>query len=323
MGKARSQMERVHFRCLACREQFEGVPDRVEDAPDDPWHPWRYVATCRECGAECDQAGWERGLLKAWAHATGPRTDEGKAATAENLRGHPTPEEAQRTRFNAMKHGLSARTATYFPAKPGRYAACERCEHFNNGCDEDPAPGHKNPPACMKRAEIFMRHQIAFDTRDPSLLTSLRADTQAAIHAIVDDMILAIASRGVEMVSPQWYFDPKSGECGVVDYTDPETGERRIIYKVESHPLLPRLLDVLQKNNLSLADMGMTPKVQDDNDILRGNLSEDRRDRGQALEYQEKQTELLADLRERISRSQSRLDRDPVLVEHREAEGGG
>lgn len=166
--RAQSPLEEVTFRCEWCGHQWESAPERVEDCEDLPWHPWRYACACPSCHKEAGQVWWERNLLKAHAHATGPRTPEGKAATAANLEGHPTPEEAQRTRFNSLKHGLFARTATYFPARPGKYPHCATCEWFNNGCDENPPPGKKNPPACMKRTELFMRHQIAFESRDPA-----------------------------------------------------------------------------------------------------------------------------------------------------------
>ncbi|MCW5627162.1 MAG: hypothetical protein KIT73_20765, partial [Burkholderiales bacterium] len=123
-------LSEVTFSCRQCYggRTFKASPDRVEDAPEDPVHPWRYFAACPQCGAEVEQAQYERALLKAWLNATGPRTAEGKAATAANLEGHPTAEEALRTRFNAMKHGMSARVATYFPAKPDGYAHCSGCE---------------------------------------------------------------------------------------------------------------------------------------------------------------------------------------------------
>lgn len=323
MGKARTDpLNSVNFRCGFCGSRWEAAPERVEDAPDDPWHPWRYFATCSGCGREAPQVHWERNLLKAHASATGPTSPEGKARSAGNLEGHPTPEEAQRTRFNALKHGLFARTANYFPARPGKYPHCATCPYFNNGCDEDPPPGQENPPACMRRTELFMRHQVAFETKDPGLLATLRSDTQAALQAIVDDMILAVASTGVEVRSPEWYFDPKSGTCGIVDYVD-ETGERRILHKVQAHPLLKPLMDFISKNNLTLADMGMTPRVQEEQELVRGNLEAREQDRDSLREYQANQQRMLEQLSHQVARSQRRVEQDPVLLEHQGGEGEG
>ncbi|MFN3303133.1 MAG: hypothetical protein ACK44A_05365, partial [Roseateles sp.] len=105
----RDELDRVNFRCGVCRSGFSARPDLVEPAPEEEHHPWRYFAACPTCGAANQpQAAWERSLLKAHQMATGPRTPEGLAASAANLAGHPTAEEALRTRFNAMKHGLNA-----------------------------------------------------------------------------------------------------------------------------------------------------------------------------------------------------------------------
>ena len=322
MGKARlDPLQKVTFRCGGCGHQWESAPERIEDCDDQPWHPWRYIAVCPVCATEAPQVWWERNLLKAHANATGPRTDEGKAATAANLVGHPTPEEAKRTRFNSLKHGLFARTATYFPARPGKYPHCEGCEYLDNGCDRYPIHG-KNPPACLKRTELFMRHQIAFDAKDPALLASLRADTQAALQAIIDDMILAIASQGVSLRAPEYWVDYKSGVCGVVDYADPDSGEKKIIYKTSANPLLKPLIEMIQKNNLSLSDMGMTPKVQEEQDVMRGALEQEAGERETLREFQGRQQALLERLQDQVERSRARLERDPVRIEHQQNEGG-
>lgn len=323
MGKPRHDpLSEVNFRCPVCRHQFACAPERVEDAEDQPWHPWTYAATCPKCHSEAEQAGWERGLLKAHAHATGPKTPEGKAATAANLDGHPTPEEAKRTRFNALKHGSFAQTASYFPARPGKYPHCQTCEYLNNGCDEG-VPARDNPPACLKRTELFMRHQIAFESGDPKMLTDLRANTQAALQAIMDDMILAITAQGVTLHSPEWWVDAKNGYQGIVDYVDPETGEKHIVWKTEAHPLLKPLLEYVARNKMTLEDMGMTPKVQDDQEVLRGQLDQEADQQESLLEYQQRQAQALEGLTSMIERSRQRSEQDPVYLEHKAADGDG
>ncbi len=249
--------------------------------------------------------------MAAHGRQTGPKTPEGKAAVTANLAGHPTPEESLRTRFNAMKHGLFARVARYFPAKPGKYPHCETCEYLNNGCEDQ--------VACLRRTELFMRYDIAFQTGDPSLLTELQADNQAMVQAIISDIMLAIISTGVELKQPEWYFDPKEGDFHLVSYE--KDGVQEYIYKVSAHPLLKTLADFLAKNNMSLADLNMTPKGQEDSELLRGYL-DNQGDRESLADYQRQQQAQLQALEEKFNRSREKLQRDPVMIEYDEAENG-
>jgi len=157
-----------------------------------------------------------------------------------------------RTRFNAMKHGLRAKVATYFPAKPGKYPHCDGCEFFN-GCEKT--------VACMKRTELYMRHHIAFETRDPTLLTGIRAQLQANIQAIIDDIILSIIRDGVSIKTPKWYTDP-DGTFHLAEYVD-DDGNRRLIEEMHANPLLRTLGDMIAKNGMTLTDESMTMRQQD------------------------------------------------------------
>lgn len=315
MGKLRdSPMPVVAFVCPLRLHKFEAEPDRTEDAPDRPWHPWAYFAACPTCGDEAKQAGWQRALLKAWVNSTGPRTPEGIAATAKNLEGHPTPEEALRTRFNNLKHGLFARTATYFPARPGKYAHCNGCSHLaGEDCLE--------VGACLRRTELFLKHHIAFDRQDPTMLLGLRADTQAAVQALVDDMILAIASEGVQLKSPKWYVNPKTGGLGFVEWED-EHGELHRVHDISGHPLLKPLAEFLSRNNLNLDAQGMTPRAQDDNDLMTGHLDGEASEQQDSGEFRRQLTGQLDDIRAMIERSQARTRRDPILIEQTREESG-
>lgn len=311
MGNNRLDIEqkaRVNFVCTSCGHRFFSPPGKVVDTTDRPWHPWSYYADCPECGSESYQAAWEINLLKAHQNATGPVTKEGLARTAQNLEGHPTPQETLLTRFNAMRHGLFARVATYFPAKPGNYPHCEGCEYLE---DEACRPQR----ACLKRTELFLRHQTAFETQDPTLLTQLRADTQSAIQALINDMILAIAQDGgPRITSPEYYYD-KDGGCHFVKYTNPSTGDEEQLMKLEAHPLLKPLIDYLSKNNMTLGDMLMTPKAQDDQQLIKGYLDQDKNKAEAELEYRQRLEKQNSQLLQLIGNSYPSQEGEVIDVE--------
>lgn len=307
------QLAEVTFRCR-CRRVFTASPDRVEDDPERPWHPWDYFAQCPDCGDEAEQSHWEKALIKAWQNATGPRTEEGKAATAANLVGHPTPEEAQRTRFNALKHGLTAKTATYFPARPGKYPMCKTCDVEWDWCIDQ--------PACTKQTQLFMMHHAAFESRNPKHLMGIYADLQAAVFAVVQQIIQTIIADGVKIAIPA-YYEGKDGELVVAEYVD-EEGQRRILMKdVAAHPLFKPLGELLSKNNLSLADMGMTAKAIDDEQQEFGRLQAQQDSREALTDFARTQAKAIADLGELMNRASAKRDSDPILIEYQQQNGGG
>jgi len=310
MGKLRPRLDEVRFHCLDCDYRFVAAPARVDDAPEDEWHPWRYFAECPACGREAQQARNERALLKAWARATGPRTPEGLAAAAKNLEGHPTPEEARRTRFNALKHGLTARTATYWPARPGRYPDCDGCEYFAD-CF--------GATACQKRVDLYFQHHLAFELGDPKLLNEQNADLQANLRAIINLMILDVIKDGATARAPAWYYD-KDGGFHLAQYMD-ESGNPQTITELREHPMLKRIGEWVARIGLSLSDMGMTPKAREDSEEVAGYLAGQKQRQENLLEHQSRQTAALEGLAALIERSRRNAERDPVLIEHQQQGG--
>jgi len=287
----------IAFRC-ACGRSWNGAPSRVDDAPDRPWHPYRYFGDCPDCGGECEQAPWESALMKAHARATGPKTKAGKEISAANLAGHPTPAETKITRFNALKHGRYAEAATYFPAIPGKYPECEGC-HYRDGCYHE--------TACMRKVELYMKHHVAFEARDPSLLSGLRATLHANIHAIIDSMLLTILQDGVRQKVPQWYYD-KDGIFHLAEYID-ANGTSCIVEDIRAHPLLKSLIDLISRNGMALPDSGMTERqtdgVTDDDKDAHGVTEDEMR------MWRKQSDEKLAILRQMIDRSSGTINVTP------------
>jgi hypothetical protein len=302
----------VTFQCRECRLTWEGAPARKEDAPELTHHPWRYFANCKGCGDEVGQAPWERGLMKAWVNATGPKTDEGKAATARNLEGHPSPEEAKHTRFNAMKHGMNAKTATYFPAKPDGYSFCSACEVDRTWC--------RAQPACVKKTELFMLHQAAFEQRDPKKLMGVYSELHSAIFAVLQQILQTIIADGVKLVSPQYYTD-KEGTMILCTYMDPKTFEQKTIYDVEAHPLFRPLGELLSRTGLSLSEMGMTTKVIENADEEMGRLAASQQVAEEISDFQRAQTSAMQAMVDRMERGKTKTEADPVLLEYNQQTG--
>lgn len=317
MAKDRSQpLSEITFHCAQCCQSFKAEPGRVVDAPELEHHPFEYFAACSKCGRECGQVHWERSLMKAWRNATGPRTEEGKAATAANLEGHPTPEEALRTRFNGMKHGLSARTATYFPAKPDGYAFCKSCDVDRVWC--------KAQPACSKKTELFMLHHAAFEQKNPKHLMGIYADLQASIFAVVQQILQTIITDGVKITTPEFSFD-KDGNCIVARYTFTDANgdtQSRIISNIEAHPLFRPLGEMLSRAGLTLSDMGMTARAIENEEAELGRLNDGSAVREESSDFQRRQVEALEGLAEVMQRAQANKARDPVLIEHQAQQVG-
>jgi len=318
MGRLRDRLADVRFRCPGCLERWESAPERVEDVPGDTWHPWRYFCTCPVCGTDGEQEPTERALLKAWAHATGPTTAEGlercREAGTEAARKPRDPSVLARTRFNGLKHGLNARVATFYPARPGKYAQCRGCEFLMEcGITSD---------ACLKRSELFLKHHVAFETRNPALLTGLNAELHANLRALLDDMILSVIGDGATLKSPEWYSD-SDGNLRLAAYIDDATGERKVIQKIEAHPLLKHIKDLVAAAGMSLADLAMTPKVQEEREELSGHLAGQRVDQQDALEYQRRQTVALENLSTLINAAKDHAARDPVLIEYQQGQTDG
>lgn len=316
MAKDRSKpLSEITFHCKqpSCCRPFKAEPGRVVDAPEQEHHPFEYFANCPTCGNECEQVYWERNAMKAHAKATGPKTPEGKAATAENLKGHPTKEEALRTRFNAMKHGMNARTATYFPAKPGGYAFCDGCDVERAHC--------KSQPACVKQTEIFMLHHAAFEQRNPKHLTGIYSDLHAGIFAVIRQILQTIVADGVKVEQVVWDRDD-DGNVRVAEYFD-EKGERHIIREnMMAHPLLKTLGELLSRTGLTLSDMGMTQKVVEAEEDQLGKLANEQEAQESIREYRDRQMALLATIADKVQRANQLTNSDPKLIEFQQ-EGGG
>lgn len=302
----RAKLTEVTFRCKT-HGGFKSDPARVDADPDDAIHPWRYFALCPDCKAECPQAHWERSLMKAWQHATGPTTDDGKAAAAANLVGHPTKEESLRTRFNAMKHGAAAKVATYFPASPGKYPMCATCDVDHDYC--------RSQSCCIRQTQNFMLHHAAFEQRKPGMLTGMYAEMQAAIYSILQQIIMTIISDGVKLERPEFHFD-ENGSLSLATYVDRESGEQRTIMEVSAHPLLKAMSELLSRNNMSLADMGMTNKIVEAEDLLPGQLGTKSIPVLSDDEYRRQQLDALRDLSAKVMRSNQKTATDPIFVEY-------
>lgn len=316
MGKIRDRLADVRFKCPGCLERWEGAPGRVVDVPEDTWHPWHYFAECPVCGTEAHQEPTDRALLKAWAHASGPATPEGRercrAAGTEAAQKPKDPSVLARTRFNGLKHGLSARVATFYPARPGKYPHCKGCPYLIE-CGT-------TSEACLRRTELFLKHHVAFETRNPDLLTDLNAELHANLRAMLDDMILGVIADGSVLKSPEWYTD-KDDCFHLAGYIDEETGQRRVIQKIEAHPLLKHIKELVQAAGLSLTDLAMTPKVKAEAEEISGQLAGQRVSQEHLLDYQRRQTEALEALGGLIAQARADAARDPVLIEHQRTQG--
>ncbi len=308
-----AELDAVTFRCTVCRHTWQSRPDLVEPDEEAGHHPFRYFGNCPSCEASNQpQAPWERALLKAHQAATGPKTPEGRAAVAANLAGHPTPDEALRTRFNAMKHGLSSRVATYFPAKPDGYSFCKQCDVSRLWCFDQ--------PACVKQTELFMLTHAAFEQRDPRVLGRVHSDLHAALVASLQMCLQSVLGDGVVIKTPK--VVASDGVAITLTYLD-DAGVRHTVYEYAANPAFKPIADLVSRLGLSLTDLGMTVQAADDDQAaLRGRLPAQAAAPADTLEaFAERTAKALENLGHVISTARAESAKDPVLLEHQAQTG--
>lgn len=309
-----TQLSAVNFRCEGCKHAWEAEPDLIEPAPDLEHHPFRYFATCPKCAAANQpQAAWARALLKAHQASTGPKTPEGMAAVAKNLEGHPNAEAVLRTRFNAMKHGMAAKTATYFPARPDKYSFCAQCDVNRGWCGEQ--------AACVKQTEIFMLHHAAFETRNPRVLGGIHADLQAGLTAMLQMLMQGALADGVVIKQPKVELD-RDGTPVTLTYLN-EAGTRVPLYDHQAHPALKAISDFVNRLGLNMADLGMTVRTagDEDDDTAGGILKLDDKTRETLSDFNTRMLGVMDGARDLLNRAAKATAEDPVLVAHEAREG--
>ena len=309
-----AQLDAVNFRCDVCRHAWEAPPELIEPAPELEHHPFAYFCTCPVCHTKLQpQAAWARALLKAHQASTGPKTREGLAKVGQNLAGHPNSEAVLRTRFNAMKHGMSAKTATYFPARPDKYSFCERCEVNRTWCAAQ--------AACVKQTELFMLHHAAFESRDPRVLAGIHADLQAGLTAMLQMLMQQALGDGVVITQPRVELD-REGNSQTLSYLD-ESGERKYIYDRQAHPALKAITDLVSRLGLSMGDLGMTVRAADPDeaDNAGGVLKLDAQTQETLNDFGQRMLGVMGNAREMVERANKKTAADPVLVAHEAREG--
>lgn len=304
-----AQLHHVNFHCSICRRGFAGVPDLVEEDPQTTWHPHRYYANCPKCGADNQpQANWERALMKAHQESTGPVTSQGKVASANNLAGHPTPEEARLTRFNAMKHGMQARVATFFPARPGKYPFCETCDVDVVWCSQQ--------PACVKQTELFMLHHAAVEQRNPKHIGRIHADIVSALTAALTMCLQAVLADGVVIRAPKVELS-REGVPVTLSYVDESTGEKKYIYDYHANPAFKPIADLVSRLGLSMSDLGLTVKATEDDDPAGAGALQLTDESKESLEaFGRRMTDAMGAMREKLTAAEGRKKQDPVFIEH-------
>lgn len=292
------QKDTTTFRCRRCSQNHKLKIERVEERPDLEPHPFEYFAHCPGCGAELVEAPFIKSLYKAWLNPTGTGSPE---ISAKNL---PPPNDPRR-KFNALKTGLFAKKAKYFPAMVGRYPECDGCQHANI-CEEG--------GVCLEISKVRMMVSHAFDSKDPAFLQPLFQDLQADVFILLQRLILRALQDGVILDSPVWSGTKES-------YVLVQDAEGNQIMQHELHPAIRAISELFQKNGLSLADLQLTPKTQADHAATMGHLAAANGERVSAQEHRQLMAAKTDQFLKALAGATAARARDPIFQEHQEEAG--
>jgi hypothetical protein len=178
-------------------------------------------------------------------------------------------------------------------------------------------------PACVKQTELFMLHHAAFEQRDPKVLGRVHSDLHAALVASLQMCLQAVLGHGVVLMTPKVQLD-KDGRSVALTYLD-KHGEEHQVMEYMANPAFKPIADLVTRLGLSLSDLGMTIKAQqDEENELQGRLAPAGGAAGAEAPaaFMDRMAAALEKLPALLRDSAADSAKDPVLLEHQAAGGG-
>ncbi len=239
------------------------------------------VAECPICGQPCQEVPrYYTRMYKMWQHATGPRTPEGKA----------------RSRLNNWKHGLRAQAATILaPAIPGKFLECNGCE-YRRQCEDE------QWKYCPVNLEPIMKFIKAYQEGRVTDLRELAAFSQGHVFQAVRMMFQELYKRGVIVKSEKKSMG--------------KNGQQFISEELKANPVLARIPEFLALLGFTAEQQMMTPKVEQDDENVKGFLEAEKAKSEKLEEYMAKQAKAVEDLKTRIQKAALQRQADEALRRH-------
>ena len=160
-----------------------------------------------------------------------------------------------------------------------------------------------------------MLHSAAFEQRNPKALGKIHGDLHAALVASLQMCLQTVLGDGVVIKTPRVQMD-KDGNSVALTYVD-EHGKLRHVMEYAANPAFKPIADLVTRLGLSLTDLGMTIKAQEDEEAgLRGRLGGEARPTEMLEDFSARMAAALERMPGLVAASRVATAADPVLVAH-------
>lgn len=261
--------ERSTFICGSCGAIFSAARDdsRVDEETA------KLFTQCPACTKEAEEAWWMANLRKGHGKQTGPTSEAGK----------------ERSSRNSVKHGGYSDSFLY-PRKPGEYPECENCNEKEE-CESDTSL------YCHRKIEIHNKFMLAIKSGDPEAIKSIAASNFAQAQQVINSLFLDIFRLGSVLESPAWAKVRDSEGAETIEAIEIDDKQ---VFEYNANPAIGKVTDLLKGMGFTLPEFSITPKGQQDVEILKGHLDERAASRQTEAEYLKARGDALANLDQTI-----------------------
>jgi hypothetical protein len=244
-----------------------------------------YFSKCPVCGQPCKEVGYRhKNLMKAWSHASGPKTQAGK----------------ERSRLNGFKHGKY--TSVYHelaPALPGRFPMCKECEYFDD-CKS------KKWSWCPVNLDPMMRMLKAFKEGKISDLKEFAAINQTKAFNVLQLMFAEIFDKGT--------LAPKELRRKVNATDDEET----VVLEWQENPLIKRLPAIFEMLGHTADQQTMTPEKNLEGEAVAGFLGAVENEKQSLEQFRLESAKKIESIKSAVMKGNINTKQDPAFKEYAE-----